>query len=305
MAENYQDLIARGLEPSDVARMVRTNELTRLRRGIYLRATDLTPEQRHRELIEATFPELSKDSVLGHVSAAVLHDLPVPLASLVRVHFTRPRASGRISRYAHRHGAALSSEDTTEIHGLPVTRVERTVGDLSRFLPYPDAVAVVDAALRRRIPVATLEEQVGRGRRRPNNDRFRRALAFGNGLAESPGESRSRVLMAQLNLPMPTLQREFCNARGVVEARTDFDWEDYGTVGEFDGRAKYGRLLKRGDSLERVILYEKQREELLRQHDRWMIRWSSRDLSDPGRFRGLILQGLQSGRSRAGRSGRR
>lgn len=296
MAETFQDLIARGLEPAEIARLVRTKQLTRIRRGIYIGETEIsTPEQRHRELIEATVPVLAAGSVLSHVSAAVLHDLPVPISSLTRVHFTRPKASGRISRYAHRHGAALPDECTTSVDEFLVTGVERTVADLCRFVPYPDAVAVVDAALRNGVSPVALEEELASGHHRPNNDRFRRAIAFGDGRAESPGESHSRVLMAQLDLPTPTLQREFRNAEGEIDARTDFDWEEYGAVGEFDGKSKYGRLIKPGRTLEEVIRYEKRREELLRRHGRWVIRWTFDELADRDQFRRLVLQGLRRG----------
>lgn len=289
MAHTYQDLIAQGLEPREIRRKVRDKELVLVRRGVYAAPAN-NPEQRHRDLIESTVSTLGELSVLSHVSAAVLHGLPVPIPELNRIHFTRSGASGKISRYAHRHGAKLAPEAIVEVDGFAVTAIERTIADLARYLPYADGVAAVDAALHRGIARDAMAKELIIGRSRPNNDRFRRALDFGDGLAESPGESRSRVLFAQLGLPMPLLQREFVDADGNVEARVDFDWPEHGTVGEFDGEVKYGRLLKPGRRLEDVIRYEKRREELLRRHDRWLIRWVNGELGNPAAFGQMILR---------------
>lgn len=295
MAETFRDLLARGIERGEIPRLLRSKKLTQIRRGVYATDPDRSPEQRHLDLIEGTIPTLGKSSVLSHVSAAVLHDLPVPLTALARVHFTRVGASGRISRYAHRHGANLPSEVVTRIDGFDVTTLVRTVADLCRFLAYADGVAVIDASLRKNVSRDALADELAAGCRRPNNDRFRRALEFGDGLAESRGESLSRVLMVQLGLPMPVLQREFRDEEGQVRARTDFDWEDFGTVGEFDGEEKYGRMLKPGQRLEQVIRYEKRREELLRRHGRWVVRWTFGELTNRDAFRRMIQTGLEHG----------
>jgi hypothetical protein len=47
-------------------------------------------------------------------------------------------------------------------------------------------------------------------------------------------------------------------------ACVDFYWEEQRTVGEFDGKIKYGRLLKPGKRIEDVIFEEKVREDALR-----------------------------------------
>lgn len=292
----YAELLDQGLTPTQIKRRVAAGELIALRRGIYLdRRAARTPEQRHRQLLQATRPQLADGAVFTHVTAAVLHGLPVPIQDLATVHITRVATGGRRTAHVHRHSAPLPDDVLAQVDGVTVTTIERTVVDMARWLTYEDGVAVVDAALRLGVARAALEREVERARRRSGNARARRAVVFGDGRAESPGESRSRVLIARLRLPLPALQREFRDRWGHVDARVDFDWEEFGVCGEFDGKVKYGRLLRPGQSVEEVVLLEKNREELLRTHGRWTIRWRYADLQDPGRFRHIIESGFRNG----------
>ena len=45
---------------------------------------------------------------------------------------------------------------------------------------------------------------------------------------------------------------------------TDFAWRRHRLLGEFDGRVKYGRLLRPGQTPEEVLWAEKLREDALR-----------------------------------------
>ena len=62
--------------------------------------------------------------------------------------------------------------------------------------------------------------------------------------SESAGESMSRVRLIEEGLPRPELQYEIFGPGGGLLARVDFYWDEHKTVGEFDGKIKYGRLLK-------------------------------------------------------------
>ena len=55
---------------------------------------------------------------------------------------------------------------------------------------------------------------------------------------------------------MPVLQYEVYDESGRLLARNDFGWAEYGTLGEFDGRIKYGRLLRPGQRIEDVLCGE-------------------------------------------------
>ena len=87
--------------------------------------------------------------MVSHASAAVLHGLPIGNDHLERVHLTQDRnGQGRIRRYVHLHGAALGTDEVTEIKGFRVTSLSRTVLDLSCALRPLLAVPIGDAALR-------------------------------------------------------------------------------------------------------------------------------------------------------------
>ena len=64
--------------------------------------------------------------------------------------------------------------------------------------------------------------------------------------------------------------------------RADFGWEAQRTLGEFDGKVKYGRLLlKPGQSPENALFEEKRREDRLRDLGWQVVRWVWADLFAP------------------------
>ena len=84
--------------------------------------------------------------------------------------------------------------------------------------------------------------------------------------SESPGESFSRVRFWRWRLPTPTLQYVVRDLHGAFVARGDFGWPELGTIGEFDGKSKYGpELLKPGQTVREAVLAEKRREERMRE----------------------------------------
>lgn len=158
---------------------------------------------------------------------------------------------------AHLYRATLRPQDIVEIEGCPVTSVPRTVVDLARHRPMATAVAAADFALHEEL--ATLEdvyEVLEFCRGWPGASRAARALRNVDGRAESPLESVSRLVLAWLGLPRPEPQQRIRNDRGVIIARTDFYWDEYGVAGEADGKGKlrtaqdYGHLWDRHEDLD-------------------------------------------------------
>ncbi|TDO85404.1 type IV toxin-antitoxin system AbiEi family antitoxin domain-containing protein [Enemella evansiae] len=297
------ELLAEGLRHPDIRHLVDIGELHRVRRGAYLRGPDqrLVAEQQHRALIQAV-AAAHPDAVLSHVSAAVLHDLPVPLRSLARVHLTkqgRNTGSKRLDRsYLHR---VTQEIPTVVVEELVVTDLPTTVLDLIRALQPADAVAVADRALALGLDRAELLERIGRERGRRGNANARRVLLFADRLAESAGESWTRWAFHCAGLPAPKLQVEFFDHRGVPVARVDFDWPEWGVCAEFDGEIKYGRLLRPGQGVADVIRAEKSREEELRRASgRWLVRVITRELDDLAELRRTILDAAGHAARRAG-----
>jgi hypothetical protein len=126
--------------------MVRSAELVRLQRGAYLDATPSDSVARHRAVVAATVAGLRRPAVVSHVSAAVLHGLPVWRTLLQRVHVIRePPSAGSGSGRVHLHVAVLPAEQIEVVDGLAVTGLVRTVVDVARTMPFESAVVVADA----------------------------------------------------------------------------------------------------------------------------------------------------------------
>lgn len=285
------DLRAAGFGPDELARLVAQEELVRIRRGAYAeRAGEpVTPEGRHRRLVEATLPLLASDAVVSHRSAAVLHGLPLLDPPPDRVELTRGSArGGKVRGRIHLHAAPLPPAEVTEIDGLRVTTVARTVLDLARSLPFDAAVVTGDAALRAGVDPHLLDASLARAACRPGVAAARRAIGFLDGRSESPGESLSRVGMARDGLPKPDLQLAVLDDLGYFVARTDFGWAEYKTVGEFDGKIKYEALLRPGETMQDVIWREKKREDALRDLGWQVVRWLWADLYRPGVIAGRV-----------------
>jgi hypothetical protein len=263
-------LLAEGLTDAELRALRRRGVLYSVRPGAYHPGPlPDDPVARHLLVVCATLPRLGVDTVLSHTSAAVVHGLPLWSVPFDRVHATRDRSSGaRRSSVVHLHAAVLHPDEVTLVGGLLVTTVARTLIDLARMLPFEQALIPVDAALFRGLVTPdALTAAVESGAHRPNNGAARRVVAFADGRAESPGETRSRVAIHRAGLPAPVLQRR------LVGARVDFDWEEYATVGEFDGKVKYGGYLRPGQDPGDVVFAEKRREDALRDHGREVVRW--------------------------------
>jgi hypothetical protein len=108
--------------------------------------------------------------------------------------------------------------------------------------------------------------------------------------SESAGESVSRVRLHEEGLPTPELQQSIYDDHGQFVARVDFCWQEYRTIGEFDGKIKYGRMLKSGQSVEDVLFAEKRREDALRELGWQIVRWLWADLYRRGIIRDRVLR---------------
>ncbi len=226
----------------------------------------------------------------SHVTAAVLHGLPVWQIPLARVHVTRaPDGSGsRANGRVHVHVAPLRADEISLVAGMPVTDLARTVVDVARTVPFEQAVAVADAALagrdsppqRAAVQRAALSAALARADRWPGSRSARRVIAFADGRSASVGESRSRVAIANADLPAPVLQWKVSGRDGKLIGYADFGWPELCTIGEFDGRVKYGRLLSPDQEPGDVVFAEKVREDRMRDQDLAVVRWTWADLTD-------------------------
>ncbi|WP_300007742.1 type IV toxin-antitoxin system AbiEi family antitoxin domain-containing protein [Pseudonocardia sp.] len=282
------ELLARGWTDADLRRLRRSGELAPLRRGSYRPGPadgPDTPEARHALLVRATLPHLGPGWVVSHQSAAVLLGLPVWDVPLDRVHVSRDgTGGGRVTRGVHRHVGRLADTEVVRLGGVRLTGPGRTVVDVAGTVAFEQAVVIADAALApfqddrpALLDRAGLLAALARGGR-IGRSAARRVVAFADGGARSPGESRSRVAMWLAGLPAPVLQFEVRGPDGRLLGIVDFGWPELRTVGEFDGRVKYGRLLRPGRHPEDAVFAEKLREDAIRGTDLGMVRWTWPDL---------------------------
>ena len=295
------DALADGFDDAELARMVRRGELHRLQRGTYAHSPAELPTDaaaRHRLTVLATVAGLRSAATVSHLSAAVLHGLPVWGAPLDHVHVLRgPSTSGTGSTRLRQHVGRVPDAHLTVVDGVVTTSVTRTVVDVARSVPFECAVVIADRALRSgdtsRAQLADCTARLGRV---PGIRAAARVVAFADPLSESVGESRSRVLIHRLGMRPPDLQVRVRRPDGSVMARCDFGWEDLRTLGEFDGRVKYGRLLGPGQEPGDVVFREKRREDELRDH-RWQVaRWTWDDLDRPRVVGDRLLRAFARGR---------
>ena len=281
-----KDLTAQGYTYAEIARYARQDEIVRIRRGAYAIPAVTQPEPRaaHLQLLEATASQCSPDAVVSHVSAAAVHGLPIWTEHLGKVHLTRDRAGqGKVRRWVQIHGAALPSGDIVEVDGLRVTSLARTVLDLACSLSMLQGVSVGDAALHAGLERDALAEVLARAGARHGIGKARRTIAFLDPRSESPGESMSRVVLHQQRMPAPEPQFEVFDSDGRLIGRCDFGWKEQRTLGEFDGKQKYGRMLLRpGQTPQDALFEEKLREDALRDLGWQIVRWIWADLNQPG-----------------------
>lgn len=276
--------LSQGYSNSEIARLVRAEAVLPLRAGAYLQpahAAELEPLERYRLLIAATMTKVTRPAVISHESAAAWHGLLLPRDERRQVHVTRrpPARSGARPTLCC-HAAELEEDEIVLVNGYHVTSLTRTVADLARSLDYVSAVCLADDALHRRlITPMGLTEAAQRRPRVPDGRQLRRVAAFADGRSESPGESRSRIVLAGLDLPPINLQVDVRDSHGRVIARTDFGIPDLRVYGEFDGQVKYGRLLRPGQDPGEVVFQEKQREDQVRDTDAEVVRWVWREIT--------------------------
>lgn len=128
--------------------------------------------------------------------------------------------------------------ETDEESGLRCTTPARTAFDLGRRLPVVDAVAAVDSLCRLGVVGRSAVAAVAVAERSPGARgvvALRQVLQLCDPGAESPWESRLRVLLVRAGLPAPTTQLTVGGPPGRT-AVLDLGWERWRVGAEFDGR---------------------------------------------------------------------
>ena len=74
----------------------------------------------------------------------------------------------------------------------------------------------------------------------------------------------TRVKFFRFGIPIPELQHKVFDSAGNLVGIADFYWELYRHLGEFDGKVKYLKYLRPGESPTDCVFREKRREDRMR-----------------------------------------
>jgi len=297
-----REAIDHGFSDENLTAAVRAGVLVRIRQGAYTTRENWDPARpavRHQMLAHAVLRAHTTPLALSHTSAAVEHGLRLHRPDLSKVHVTCLDARlGRTTRDVVYHHTPVVDSDLAMVDGVLVIEPVRAAVETAMVADVPSGLVVLDSVI-----------DLGRGdldaiRRKydelstwPKARHLQITVRLVRPGANSVGESLSRHLFWTHHIPAPVLQFEVRDEDGNVVGCTDFAWPEYGLMGEFDGKVKYGRLLKPGESPSDAVFREKIREDRIRELTGWlMIRLVWTHLYEPRRTAERIFAQLERGR---------
>ena len=134
------------------------------------------------------------------------------------------------------HRDRLLDDELCRVRGIAVTTPARTAYDLGRRPGLSKAVMRLDAlASATGLRAADIEVVAGRHPGSRGVVQLRQALQLMDAGAESPQESRTRLLLVDADLPRPQTQITVRDSTGRFVARVDMGWEEWKVGVEFDG----------------------------------------------------------------------
>jgi hypothetical protein len=141
--------------------------------------------------------------------------------------FSRGRHIDAHERSAHIHRAELAPEDVDD----GVTTPEVTLAHRLRRLPFDEALAIADSALRAGVPRSTLE-RIADAARGPGSSQMRRVAACASSEAANPFESVLRAIA--LDVPGLAVRPQVTIREADIVARPDLADERLRIVAEAD-----------------------------------------------------------------------
>jgi very-short-patch-repair endonuclease len=270
-----RELERAGMTSPTLAAALRARRLQRVSWGVYADPpvwSEAAEWDRFRLRVEATLRR-HPSWVASHHAALVLHGLPLYRVDLERVDVAAPIRNSAVRSAVHVHplpdGDAHLASASPRALPVPLACV------LTAAASGIDAgVVAMDAALHGgHCAASDLDEALDDPRVRYGRRNAAAALARSDGSSESPGESRTRLLLEELGVPFRT-QVDVHDAAGFV-GRVDFLVAGRVVV-EFDGAVKY-----EGAEGRAALVREKQREDRLREAGYIVIRVTWSDLDRP------------------------
>jgi hypothetical protein len=138
------------------------------------------------------------------------------------------------------HTDAVAACEIQRVNGMPVTTPARTAFDIGRRLELVAGVARVDALMNATdVKLRDIEAVAAAHPGVRGLTQLRRTLDLVDGGAESPWESRTRLLFVLNGFPPPQTQIPVVDEYGVLVAVVDMGWRDYLVGVDFEGAHHY------------------------------------------------------------------
>jgi hypothetical protein len=173
-----------------------------------------------------------RDATVAGLSAAALHgtkwiDAALP-AELIRI--------GDAVQGIVIHRDNLVEDEVCVLGGIAATTPARTAFDLGRCGRFENAVIRLDALA---CATGLKPDDVSAVAERHNGARgivqLRKVVDLMDGGAESPQETRTRLLLINAGFPRPKTQIVVCNEFGEFVARVDMGWPEWRVGVQYDG----------------------------------------------------------------------
>jgi hypothetical protein len=134
------------------------------------------------------------------------------------------------------HRGQLRDDEICVVHGIPVTTPARTAFDIGRRDRLETAIIRVDALANASGLKPVAVERLADSRRGVRGIvQLRRVLEFMDGGAESPQETRTRLLLIAAGFPKPQTQILVAGEDGSFVGRVDMGWAEWRVGVEYDG----------------------------------------------------------------------
>ncbi|MDV3133538.1 hypothetical protein [Mycobacterium sp. 29Ha] len=266
-----------------VTRRALQRQFARVYRDVYLpEAQPITPVVR----AKAAWLWARRDATLGGLSAAAMLGSkwigPEEPADLFRL--------GDAVDGINIHRDQLNAEEVCIVGGIPTTTPARTAFDLARRDTLERAIMRLDAlANATRLKCPDVVEVIERHAGARGIVQLRRAVELMDAGAESPQETRTRLLLIAAGFPRPTTQILVYNEFGDLVGRIDLGWPEWKVGVEYDGPQHWATSEAHARTIERIADLEA---------EGWTIVRLSRDIL---RYRrGVFLARVQKAMGTAG-----
>lgn len=291
-----------GYNDRALGRLKKCGTLAQPRRGAYVDGPayrSLDTDGRYVVRTRAVVKQANTEVVASHITSASEFEAPTWGFDLSRTHLTRPDGrAGRKEAGVQQHCGSIVDGDVITRNGLSIMGGTRTALEVTTIADVEASLAVVNHLLHHGFTTQEkLQERYAAEAsgidRWPFTLTTDLVIRLCDPRIENLAESRTFFLCFRHGIPLPTPQVEIFDEIGTAVARVDFAWPELKVFLEFDGKIKYQKYLRPGESVTDAVLREKRREEMIRRRTGWRcIRITWADLADPAATAAMIMREL-------------